>query len=142
MQSDLVLHNGPFECTVCLCTYDNNGVVLRDCLHVFCRYENTISLFSLYLSHTPISKSGLYLNIYVQVYILNMLHYLFYFIKLFYSVINAYYIIYTIIGKPVIRIIDPHISVLVYQSTQHFCAQAVVLDSQTFRKMYMFSGYV
>jgi len=44
MQSDLVLHNGPFECAVCLCTYDNNGVVLRDCLHVFCRYENTISL--------------------------------------------------------------------------------------------------
>lgn len=43
MQSDLVLHNGPFECAVCLCTYDNNGVVLRDCLHVFCRYElNTI----------------------------------------------------------------------------------------------------
>lgn len=39
MQSDLVLHNGPFECAVCLCTYDNNGVVLRDCLHVFCRYE-------------------------------------------------------------------------------------------------------
>ncbi|VVC42707.1 RING-type zinc-finger, LisH dimerisation motif,Zinc finger, RING-type,Zinc finger, RING/FYVE/PHD- [Cinara cedri] len=37
MQSDLVLHNGPFECAVCLCTYDNNGVVLRDCLHVFCR---------------------------------------------------------------------------------------------------------
>lgn len=42
MQSDLVLHIGPFECAVCLCTYDNNGVVLRDCLHVFCRYENTI----------------------------------------------------------------------------------------------------
>lgn len=38
MQSDLVLHNGPFDCAVCLCTYDNNGVVLRDCLHVFCRY--------------------------------------------------------------------------------------------------------
>uniref|UniRef100_A0A2S2P874 RanBP-type and C3HC4-type zinc finger-containing protein 1 n=1 Tax=Schizaphis graminum TaxID=13262 RepID=A0A2S2P874_SCHGA len=37
MQSDLVLHNGSFECAVCLCTYDNNGVVLRDCLHVFCR---------------------------------------------------------------------------------------------------------
>lgn len=52
MKSDLVLHNGPFECTVCLCTYDNNGVVLRDCLHVFCRYENTISLFLLYLFHT------------------------------------------------------------------------------------------
>ncbi|XP_025198878.1 ranBP-type and C3HC4-type zinc finger-containing protein 1-like [Melanaphis sacchari] len=37
MQTDIVLHNGPFECAVCLCTYDNNGVVLRDCLHVFCR---------------------------------------------------------------------------------------------------------
>lgn len=49
MQSDLVLHNGPFECAVCLCTYDNNGVVLRDCLHVFCRYENTISITLLYL---------------------------------------------------------------------------------------------
>jgi len=47
MQSDLVLHNGPFECAVCLCTYDNNGVVLRDCLHVFCRYENTILLLPL-----------------------------------------------------------------------------------------------
>lgn len=47
MQSDLVLHNGPFECAVCLCTYDNNGVVLRDCLHVFCRYENMILLFLL-----------------------------------------------------------------------------------------------
>lgn len=48
MQSDLVLHNGPFECAVCLCTYDNNGVVLRDCLHVFCRYETiTILVFML-----------------------------------------------------------------------------------------------
>lgn len=44
MQSDLVLHDGDFECAVCLCTYDNNGVVLRDCLHVFCRYENAINL--------------------------------------------------------------------------------------------------
>lgn len=50
MQSDLVLHNGHFECAVCLCTYDNNGIVLRDCLHVFCRYENSISL----LFPTPI----------------------------------------------------------------------------------------
>jgi len=51
MQSDLVLHNGPFECAVCLCTYDNNGVVLRDCLHVFCRYENTTLLFPI-LTHS------------------------------------------------------------------------------------------
>lgn len=49
MKSDLVLHNGPFECAVCLCTYDNNGVVLRDCLHVFCRYEKKIFVISNYI---------------------------------------------------------------------------------------------
>ncbi|XP_050425992.1 uncharacterized protein LOC126836536 [Adelges cooleyi] len=36
-RSDLVTYDRPFECAVCLCSYNDGGIVLRDCLHIFCR---------------------------------------------------------------------------------------------------------
>ncbi|XP_050527115.1 uncharacterized protein LOC126897499 isoform X2 [Daktulosphaira vitifoliae] len=36
-QNDLVTCDSQFECAVCLCVYKSDGIMLRDCLHVFCR---------------------------------------------------------------------------------------------------------
>lgn len=38
--TDLVPNVEPFECSVCLVQYEaGEGVVLRECLHIFCRYK-------------------------------------------------------------------------------------------------------
>lgn len=36
--ADLVISSEPFDCSICLVNYrGDEGVVLRDCLHTFCR---------------------------------------------------------------------------------------------------------
>jgi len=63
--TDLVPNVEAFECTVCLVQYEaGEGVVLRECLHIFCRYKlisisvsvTGIHLWPLY--HFPIFYSG------------------------------------------------------------------------------------
>lgn len=37
---DVIPNSEPIECPVCFVTYGpREGVILRDCLHMFCRYE-------------------------------------------------------------------------------------------------------
>lgn len=38
---DVIPNSEPIECPVCFVTYGpREGVILRDCLHMFCRYNN------------------------------------------------------------------------------------------------------
>ena len=47
---DVIPNSEPIECPVCFVTYGpREGVILRDCLHMFCRYEELNQILNCYI---------------------------------------------------------------------------------------------